>query len=56
MVVVVVAVGGATVTDWLVVADAPPLRTTVWPVKTWAVEVPDESVTVRVAAKCPAPA
>ena len=33
----------------VVVAAGPPLRLMVWPVKTWVVDVPVESVTVRVA-------
>jgi hypothetical protein len=31
---------------WLAVAEAPPLFETVWPVKTWVLDVPAESVTV----------
>ena len=29
-------------------AEGPPLLLMVWPVKTWVVEVPNESLTVRV--------
>jgi hypothetical protein len=35
------------------VADGPPLLLTVWPVKIWVVDVPAESVTVRVAVNDP---
>jgi hypothetical protein len=31
---------------WLATAEAPPLFETVWPVKTWVLDVPAESVTV----------
>ena len=44
---------GARVRLWVDRADGPPLFDTVWPVKTWAVEVPAVSVTVRVAVKGP---
>ena len=42
--------GGAAAitTEWLVVAEGPPLRDMVWPVKTWVSEVPAASVTVKV--------
>ena len=39
----------ATATVRLVCALSPPLRLIVWPVKTWVVEVPAESVSVSVA-------
>jgi hypothetical protein len=39
---------------WVVAAEGPPLFETVWPVKTWVVEVPAVSVTVRVAVNGPA--
>ena len=39
---------------WVVCADGPPLLDTVWPAKTWLVEVPAESVTVKVAVNGPA--
>ena len=35
-------------TAWVVVAEGPPLRRTVWPVKTWVVDVPWVLVTVSV--------
>ena len=54
VVVVVVVVGGEEIVRLCdVVADAPPLLLTVWPVKTCVVEVPAEFVTVRFAVKLP---
>ena len=45
---------GGRVTVWVANADDPPLLDTVWPVKTWVVEVPAVSVTVKVAVHGPA--
>jgi hypothetical protein len=39
--------GSWIVTERVVVADGPPLLLIVWPVKTWVVDVPAESVTVN---------
>ena len=44
---------GGSVKVWEASADGPPLLDTVWPVKTWVVEVPAVSVTVKVAVKGP---
>ena len=44
---------GASVRLWVARADAPPLLEVVWPVKVWVVEVPAESVTVRVVVNGP---
>ena len=44
---------GTRVTVWVASAEGPPLLDTVWPVKVWVVDVPAESVTVRVAVKGP---
>ncbi|MHB1584576.1 MAG: hypothetical protein ACYC0E_12585 [Acidimicrobiales bacterium] len=35
-----------TITDVVAAAEGPPLSDTVWPVNTWVVEVPAESVSV----------
>jgi hypothetical protein len=40
---------GGRVKLWLATAETPPLLDTVCPVKTWVLEVPAESVTVKVA-------
>jgi hypothetical protein len=44
---------GGSAKVWEAKAEGPPLLDTVWPVKTWVVEVPAESVTVRVAVNGP---
>jgi hypothetical protein len=51
---VIAVTTGGRLTVWVANADGPPLLDTVWPVKTWVVEVPPESVTVRVAVHGPA--
>ena len=45
----VVAIVNGRVKLWEAKADGPPFLLMVWPVKTWVVEVPAESVSVTVA-------